>query len=65
MRATYGEPSHTLDPQSRDLTIGLNLKGERIDSALQYVPADVSIALSAIFVISADRVVAIEVSADI
>ena len=61
----YGASSHTLDPQSRDLTMLLSLKGQQIDTVLQYVPLDVSIALSAIFVIAADRVVAIEVSSDI
>jgi hypothetical protein len=65
VRATYGDASHTLDPGSRDLTMLLSSKGQQIDTVLQYVPLDVSIALSAIFVIAADRVVAIEVSSDI
>ena len=39
--------------------------GEGLTSALQYVPVDPSLALSALFVVADDRVVAIEVSSDV
>jgi len=65
VRATYGAAAHTLDPKSRVVAEVMASNAYSIDSAMQYVPADPSLALSAIFVIADDRVIAIEVSSDI
>lgn len=65
VRAIYGASSHTIDPQSRDLSMLLDSKGHKIDTVLQYVPLDGSIALSAIFIMAANRIVAIEISSDV
>lgn len=65
VRAAYGDASHTLDPKSRVIAEIMISKAQGTESALQYVPADPSLALSAVFVIAGDRVIAIEVSSDV
>ena len=65
VRQAYGDAAHTLDPKSRVIAEVMASKAAGVSSALQYVPTDPSLALSAIFVIAADRVIAIEVSSDI
>ena len=65
VRGAYGAATHTLDPKSRVIAEVMVSEAQGVDSAIQYVPADPSLALSAIFVIAGDRVIAIEVSSDI
>ena len=61
----YGAATYRLDPKSRVVVEIMATDTLDVDSAIQYVPADPSLALSAVFVIAADRLVAIEVSSDI
>lgn len=65
VRAAYGVAAHTLDPNSIVIAEVMSSNVQGIDSGIQYVPADPSLALSAVFVITDDRVIAIEVSSDI
>lgn len=65
VRLAYGDATHMLDPSSRVVAEVMTSKAQGADSAMQYVPADPSLALSAIFVIADARVIAIEVSSDI
>lgn len=65
VRAAYGDASHTIDPKSRVIAEIMSSKAQGIEWALQYVPVDTSVALSAVFVIAGDRVIAIEVSSDV
>jgi hypothetical protein len=65
VRGTYGAAAYTLDPRSRVVAEVMASQAQGVDSAMQYVPADPSLALSAVFVFAGDRVVAIEVSSDI
>lgn len=64
LRAIYGEPKHMLDSRSKVIAhlMGGNVHG--VDAALQYVPGDVTVALSAIFVVADDRLVAIEITSE-
>lgn len=65
VRAVYGTPSHTLEATSQVVVEVMRSRTQGLTSALQYVPADPSLALSALFVVASDRVVAIEVSSDV
>ena len=61
----YGAATYMLDPRSRVVAEIMATETPDVDSAIQYVPPDPSLALSAVFIIAADRVVAIEVSSDL
>jgi hypothetical protein len=65
VRAVYGTATHTLEATSKVVAEVMLSRTQGLTSALQYVPADPSIALSALFVVADDRVVAIEVSSDV
>lgn len=65
VRAVYGAATHTLEASSKVVDEVMRSRTHGLTSALQYVPADPSLALSALFVVANDRVVAIEVSSDI
>lgn len=65
VRAVYGAATHTLEATSQVVNEVMRSKTHGLTSALQYVPADPSLALSALFVVADDRVVAIEVSSDV
>lgn len=65
VRAVYGSATHTLEATSKVVAEVMRSKTQGLTSALQYVPADPSLTLSALFVVANDRVVAIEVSSDV
>lgn len=65
VRAVYGAATHTLQATSQVVVEVMRSKTQGLTSALQYVPVDPSLALSALFVVADDRVVAIEVSSDV
>jgi len=65
VRALYGAATHTLEATSKVVAEIMLSKTQGVTSALQYVPADPSLALSALFVVANDRVVAIQVSSDV
>jgi hypothetical protein len=65
VRAVYGAATHTLEATSQVVNEVMRSKTQGLTSALQYVPADPSLTLSALFVVADDRVVAIEVSSDV
>jgi hypothetical protein len=61
----YGAATHTLEATSKVVAEIMLSKTQGVTSAHQYVPADPSLALSALFVVANDRVVAIQVSSDV
>jgi hypothetical protein len=65
VHAVYGAATHTLEATSKVVAEIMLSKTQGLTSALQYVPADPSLALSALFVVANDRVVAIQVSSDV